>query len=189
MIDDKLTWSEHIAYTKSKLSRSLYAMNRTKHIVPMRHTKTLYDSLFHSYITYGIVLWGSTYSSYLQQIRICQKKAMRCIHRSAYNAHTDPLFCDSKILKFDDLYKLEVGKFVYDALHEMLPKPLLRVFVPNVTVHSHNTRQRDNPHVQPRRTVVAKNSIIHKAPQIWSNISRDIREKNTRNSFKRALKR
>ncbi len=180
---------QNIAYIKSKLSRSLYAMNRTKHIIPMKHTKTLYDSLVHSYISYGIVLWGSTYSSHLQQLRVCQKKAVRCIYKSAYNAHTDPLFRSSKILKLDELYQLEVAKLVYDALHDTLPAPLLHVFTPNAVVHAHNTRQRDNPHVHSRRTVVAKNSIVHRAPQIWSSIPRIIREINTRNGFKRALKR
>ena len=33
MIDDILTWSEDIYYTKSKISRSLYAMNRLKHMI------------------------------------------------------------------------------------------------------------------------------------------------------------
>ena len=87
MIDDKFTWSEHIVYTKSKLCRSLYAISRSNNFVPLKHLKTLYDSLIHPYFSYGIVLWGSTYSSYLQKIRICQKKAIRHIYRSAYNAH------------------------------------------------------------------------------------------------------
>ena len=56
------------------------------------------------------------------------------------------------------------------------------------TIHSHNTRQRDNPHSHQIRTLVARNSIVHRAPQIWSDIPKEIRKINTRNSFKRALK-
>ena len=188
MIDDKLTWSEHISYTKSKLCRSLYAISRSKNFVPVKHLKTLYDSLIHPYVSYGIVLWGSTYSSYLQKIRICQKKAIHHIYRSAYNAHTDPLFKESKILKLDQLYILEAGKLVFDALHGILPAPLLHVYMPNTTIHTHNTRQRDNPHSHQIRTLVARNSIVHRAPQIWSDIPKEIRKMYTRNSFKRALK-
>ena len=44
LIDDKLTWSEHIAYVHSKLSKSLYAMNRSKYLIPSQYLKTLYDS-------------------------------------------------------------------------------------------------------------------------------------------------
>ena len=98
MIDHKLTWSEHISYTKSKISRSLYAMNRLKHMIGKQYLKTLYDSLVHSYLSYGVILWGGTYSTHLNAIRVSQKKALRCIYNSKYNTHTHPLFQDSKIL-------------------------------------------------------------------------------------------
>ena len=35
IIDDKLNWSDHITYTRSKLSRSVYAMNRMKNMIDM----------------------------------------------------------------------------------------------------------------------------------------------------------
>ena len=60
MIDDKLTWSQHIDYIHSKLSRSLYAINRSRYLVPPKYLKTLYDSLVHQYLSYGIALWGGT---------------------------------------------------------------------------------------------------------------------------------
>ena len=159
-------------------------MNRLKHVVSSRYLKTLCDSLVHSYITYGIVLWGGTCPSYINAIRICQKKAMRCIHNSVYNAHTDPLFRTSKILK------LEVSKFVYDAtcMHAILPKPLTYAYQANIMVHDHGTRQRNNPHIQHSHTLVAKNSLVHRAPVIWALLPYEIRESNTRRLFKKLLK-
>ena len=83
MIDDKLTWSKHIDYIHSKLSRSLYAINRSRYLVPPKYLKKLYDSLVHPYLSYGIALWGGTCKSYLNKICISQKKALRHIHRSS----------------------------------------------------------------------------------------------------------
>ncbi len=74
-----------------------------------------------------------------------------------------PLFPESKILKFEDLYKLEVCKFMYDNMHDILPKPLAKAFKPNNVIHGHDTRQSGNPHVAAIRTMVAKNSISHKS--------------------------
>ena len=48
--------------------------------------------IIHSYLSHGTILWSSTYSYYLNYIHICQKKAVRCIFKSSYNSHTDPLF-------------------------------------------------------------------------------------------------
>ena len=33
-------------------------------------------------------------------------------------------FSESMIFKLGDLYELEVGKLMYDAIHNTLPKPL-----------------------------------------------------------------
>ena len=48
---------------------------------------------------------------------------------------------------------------MYDAIHNTLPTPLSFLYIPNSTVHSHNTRQRHEPHVQARRSMVATNSF------------------------------
>ena len=48
--------------------------------------------MFNSYIDYGILLWGSAAQTALKPIDVLQKKALRIITNSAYNAHTDPLF-------------------------------------------------------------------------------------------------
>ena len=124
-------------------------------------------------------------------IRFCYgvKRALRHIHRSSYNSHTNPLFSDSKILRLGDLYELEVGKLMYDAIRNTLPTPLSFLYIPNSTVHSHNTRQRHESHVQVRRSMVATHSLTHKAHGIWSATPQQTKELNTRSKFKRSLKR
>ena len=87
------------------------------------------------------------------------------------------------VLTFDDLYKLDVGTCMYDGIQ----KPL-SAFRPNSIIHSHDTRQKYYPHVQPRQSVVANNLLLHKAPTIWNSFPQIIREISTRRQFKRALK-
>ena len=60
--------------------------------------RKLYYTMVQPYLTYGIILWGSTYQSYLKRTVILQKKAIRYIHKADYNAHTKPLFYASKVL-------------------------------------------------------------------------------------------
>ena len=113
----------------------------------------------------------------------------RAISNTLLHVFVVYLFKDSKVLKFDDLFKLEVGKFMYDGIHNTLPKPLSAFHTPNSVIHSHDARQSYNPHVQPRRSVVANNSLLHKAPAIWNNFPQTIMEMSIRSKFKRALKR
>ena len=88
---------------------------------------SLYYTVVQPYLTYGIILWGSTYQCHLKQVSILQKKAIRCINKLYYNAHTEPLFIRNKILKLDDLYKFELSKFMFDCINCFLPTPILEV--------------------------------------------------------------
>ena len=95
IIDDKLGWLDHINSINSTLSRSLYILNSVKNMLPNYILRQLYFTMVQPYLTYGIILWGSTYQSYLKRTVILQKKAIRYMHKAHYNAHTKPLFYDS----------------------------------------------------------------------------------------------
>ena len=82
---------------------------------------------------------GPTYRSHLKQVSILQKKAIRCINKLYYNAHTEPLFIRNKILKLDDLYTFELSKFMFDCINGILPTQILEYFTTNATIHAHHT--------------------------------------------------
>ncbi len=132
MIDDQLRWTDHILYIHSKLSKSLYALNRSKNLVPCKYIKTMYESLFHSYISYGITLWGSAFKTQLNRLQVLQKKAIRCVYKAPYNDHTLPLFQKGGLLYLNELYEFEVSKCMYNVYHSTLPKPLIDIYQPNI---------------------------------------------------------
>ena len=70
IIDDKLSWNAHIDYCKNKLSSGLYAINSAKHILSPKHLKSLYYTLIHPHLTYGLLLWGSTYKTLLKNYKL-----------------------------------------------------------------------------------------------------------------------
>ena len=60
--------------------------------------------------------------------------------RSAYDAHTDPLFKNLKILNLECIYKLQIGKFMYQYRFGLLPYSFNNMFLVTHRVHSHGTR-------------------------------------------------
>ena len=74
LIDDKLTWKNHIELVKSKVSRSVFLLNRAKHVLNYSAMLTLYNSIVLPYLTYCCELWGSTYKSRLNSLVLVQKK-------------------------------------------------------------------------------------------------------------------
>jgi len=188
-IDYKLEWHEHIKCIKNKMSSGSYAINKVKHLLSCKHLTTLYYSLIYPHLDYGITLWGSTHTTHIKQLTIMQKKVIRNISGANYNDHTDPLFRKLKIIKLNDLYEMNVAKYMYALSHRTLPIKLAQTIKNNQDVHEHNTRNRFNPHILARRTNIACRSIQYRGPDIWYNISEEIKLAKTIQSFNNRLKR
>ena len=183
IIDENLTWQEHIQYCKNKISSGLYAINSTKHVLGKKHLKTLYFSIINSYLNYGLLLWGSAYKCHLNKIQVQQNKAIRIINGSQYNASLAPLYKHLNILPLDKLYKLQLGKLMFLHSQIMLPIPLQNMFTLNSVIHTHNTRNKDLPHIYQNSHTINK-SFIHRAPQTWYNLPEHIKNSsNSRKSF------
>ena len=60
--------------------------------------------------------------------------------RSAFDAHTDPLFKNLKILNLESIYKLQIGKFMYQYRSGLLPCSLNNMFLVTRQLHSYGTR-------------------------------------------------
>ena len=64
LINERLDWQEHINSCKNKITSALYASNRVNNFFPVSAHETIYYPLVYPYLTYGIILWGSTYKSH-----------------------------------------------------------------------------------------------------------------------------
>ncbi len=96
-----------------------------------------------------------------------QKKAIRAITNSDYNANTNVLFKALHVLKLTDIYKLYLGKFMFSQLHSTLTTPLLiGNDVLNHNVHQYETRNQHRPHIEYARTKTLQDSFLVGGPQL-----------------------
>ena len=77
IIDNKLCFYEHIKLLESKVSRSVGILTKLKSFIPQQTLLQLYHSLVHSHLTYGITIWGSTHTMYLQKLQNLQNRALK----------------------------------------------------------------------------------------------------------------
>ena len=52
----------------------------------------LYYALVHPHLTYGILIWGSFYKSYLDALQLSQNKAMRAITKQRWFDRITPIY-------------------------------------------------------------------------------------------------
>ena len=93
IIDPHLSWKHHIFELRKKLSRAVGILYKMRSLnCPKTVLLSLYYSLFHSHLCYGICLYGLAESQYISKIILIQKRAIRILSKSPFNAHTKPLF-------------------------------------------------------------------------------------------------
>jgi len=174
-IDENLNWHEHITNTMNKVAKTSYSIKMVKNILPKQNLKTLYQTLILPHLDYGILFWGGTHESHINKLVIQQKKIIRMITNSKYNDHTDPLFKGLKLLKLKEIHKLNAAKLMYKVSKYELPEPLIKLYSLNSTLHVHNTRQINNPHVRYRRTQLAARQINHFGPKVWHQVPNNLK--------------
>ena len=92
IVDEHLCLKDHISAVASKISKSIGIISKSRYYLSQKSLFMLYYSLIYSYLYYGNIIWESTYHINLYRLRILQKRIVRIITNSNYDAHTLPLF-------------------------------------------------------------------------------------------------
>jgi hypothetical protein len=172
-ITSTLDWSKHISKIANKISQTIGTMSRIKRYVPTVALKSIYNSLVLSRLYYCILLWGFD-SSRLFKL---QKRAVRIICRSKYNAHTDPLFQDLALLKIKDIFAVQCATFFFKFNDKTLPGYFSIFFQTNENIHSHHTRNRASLHLFQYRFKSTGKCIKFHIPNYINNLPNAVREK------------
>lgn len=181
IIDEHLSWKPHTTSLSNKLSKTVGIMSRLKNFLPSEALLNIYNSLIVSHLNYGIFLWGER----LGQLTKLQKKAVRIISKSKYNAHTSGLFRNLKVIKLDDINTIHNFKICYKLYNSLLPESLSTIIFSNEHQTRYATRRRDqqNLPLQFVKHDFAKQSFRYRIPIIFNNMNDSIRSKIFSHSF------
>ena len=94
LIDQELTWKNHINSVLKNIIKSAGQIAKLRHFTNKNTSKLIYYALVYPYLTYGNLVWGSTYPKLLN----VQKKIVRLICFKSYMDHSEPIFLQLKIL-------------------------------------------------------------------------------------------
>ena len=170
VIDEKLRWDAHIEYISSKISSSLYGMRRVKNYVSRDALTKIYYAFIHSHLSYGNVVWGNAVERHIHKLIVQQKRAICITHKAPYNAHTQLLFDQSKILNTKKITLLQTAQIMYHLHNNTLPPQIITCFNRHSFSHQHNLRH-PAPYRIPLPTLAAThNSILFLAHQLSPRI-------------------
>ena len=135
-IDEHLNWKSHIQKVSNKVSRSIGVLNRLNKFLPITILKILYNALILPHFQFSILTWGFSPG----RLNKLQKRAIRVITNSKYNAHEEPLLKRLNLLRLSDIFKINLLKMFFKFKHNQLPHYLTTMLSDPEKLHAYNTR-------------------------------------------------
>ena len=129
LIDDGLNWEPHIKQLSRQISKSSAIIYRLHNFVDTETLKLLYYSLIYSRVPYGIILWGTAIYTRQKEIVLRLNNIVRIMTWSRKFDHVSILYKQLKLLKLEDIYKLELSKFMHQLNCNMTTKVFEKNFV------------------------------------------------------------
>ena len=149
IIDEKLTWSKHIAAIKVKMARYMGIMYRIKRLLPLKVRLQLYHSFVQSHLNFCSLVWGFAAKSHIDSLFCKQKQGVRMVMPGFVNyfykdgqlsSHTKGSFKDYEILTIHGI----IVKNTLTLMHKMkhfpstVPISIRKLFPCNIPTHGSN---------------------------------------------------
>ena len=110
-LNENINWKNNIKKIAIKSSNIIGILNKLKYILPTQIKVLVYNTLLLPHINYCILSWGYK----CDRITKIQKRAIMLINVSKYNAHTEPIFKQFKLLKVNQLLQMQEYKCYHNS--------------------------------------------------------------------------
>ena len=117
-----------------------------------------------------------------------QKKIIRIIGNVPFGTHTNPLFHDLKLLKFEDIVRYQQYVFMYKCIYKYLPEQFCTLFDYNYNIHNYPTRSVRDIHIPRHRTIAFQQNIRYSGPKLWNDLNEITKTCSSIRTFTRYIK-
>jgi len=186
-IDDRLSFSRHIAAICSKVSRSLAVMRRLSRMVPANVMKSLYLSLVYPHITYAVEVWGSSSKTGLGRLLSLM---VRCVSLIGGAETGGDVYGRHGLLDFNNVYRTFTLIRMYKYINLGVSDYFLNKYIACGVQHGISTRFSNNRNLNlpPIHKSLYRNSFFINSIKHWNDLPILIKNLTSVYSFKKQLK-
>ena len=139
-VDNQPLFGNHIDQLRTIVSRAVGIMTKKRQFVPLQILKQIYFAFIHSHLTYGIIVWGATYSSYLSPLKSFPNRAINLLSGATRFQSAHLLCKDHNILNLNSLLSQETAKFMSKFIHKQLSVQFDNYFNSVLAINKRSTR-------------------------------------------------
>lgn len=186
IIDDELSWKQHMIAVKNKTAPIAGICRRVANYIPHNVKRQFFFSMFHSKLTYAAITWITTYSTQLAPLQVIQNKALRNLYQHDNNYNTRDMHKEHSIMMLDEYAKYILATHIYNLTNNCIVTNT--VTTKNNEIHQYNTRSADQINVGNAYTTrYGIHQGLRQAITIYNKIPLEIRVLE-KNKFKVKLK-
>ena len=91
MLDENISWEEHICKDEIKLAKNIGLLYCAKPLLEEKSLKSIYFAYIHSYLNYANIEWVSTYRTKLKTIHFHQRNVAHIVFNESKLTQSRPL--------------------------------------------------------------------------------------------------
>ena len=175
LVDQNMSWKEHIAKLRMKLGRNVGILRHLKFILPFHAMRSVYFALVHSYLSYCPLIFLNTFKTHIKPLQRQQNKALRILKTFIPSPISLPSKSPNKsiysflnILPVELLLSFHGLMFCVKYFAKILPKIFYAMDLFNQCEHDYGTRG-SFKYVEPRAcTERSRFSLRHCITKLWN---------------------
>ena len=189
IIDENLTWRDHIINIQKKTGTGLHMLKTVKQHVNKDTVllEMIYNAIVSSHLNYCDIVWDNCGVTLLNKLQKIQNRGARVINGMPWDSSSTENLNKLKWKNLGDKRKDNIAKMMYCILNNHAPTYLSDKF--SFKKHCYNTRKSElHLNIIRPRSDSGKRSFRFRGAQVWNSLSENVKSSNNIDSFKRSLK-
>lgn len=176
LVDENLSWTDHISKLCRKLSQVAGVIFKIRHLLTRKALLLVYHSLVGSKLRYGLICWATAQKFLIDKVNVAHNKIITALTFSKRCSRLWPLYCQLKVLPLKILIHIEYGKTMFKYQKKLLPSVFNDYF--KKPSHAHFTRFSFHDNLEVVRTTAAfeRSMLRYIGPTTWNSIPSNIKE-------------
>ena len=187
IVDDSLTWEDHIDYNTLKINRGIGIIRKVRQLIPEKALLLLYQTLIDPYFRYCSTVWGKFRETLKDKLQALQNRVARSFAKVKYEPDAGHF---QLLLKFGwlsarNLISYEMGVFIYKTLNGFAPDSMLEMFEKQADIHQYSIKFANASGIFiPHRNLSKRQEAISCASaRLWNEIPIEIRRAQSLETF------
>ena len=185
IVNEHLSWKEHIMLIYKKLRQIFCIIVKIKPNLNEKTLLMLYHSLFMTHIRYCISSWCFGNETLIDKLQRLCNKFIRIIFNLSHRENVSHTMSEHNLITIKHMYTAEIGILMFKYHRNLLPRSFNKIFIQK-SFHM-KTRSSSNVVTSFCRSTVIQQSLKFIGPKVWNNIPLMIRDSKTNNVFKQKL--